>query len=105
MAEQLFPGTDGNLQAILRWRDRTGPHLIVGAIRVISQVEIHKEALTRQRLRLQITACGIRLLTTERIDKRQEISVLILIDCQFGGLSVHLKFESPIPHISLYATG
>lgn len=103
VVKQLLPRADGNLETVLRWRDRAGPHIIVGAIGVISHVEIHKEILTWQRLRLQITACGIRFLASERINEWQEKSILVLVNGQFSGLSIHLKFEPPIPYIGLYA--
>ena len=69
MVKQLLPRADGDIKPILRGGDWAGPHIVVSTIRVIGHVEIHKEALTRQRLRLEITACRISLRTSKRIDK------------------------------------
>src|SRR5215216_3998346 len=78
--EQLLAGPDRHLQPILGRCNRARPHLIVGTIRVVGQVEIHKEAITYQSFGLQVASGGIRFFTCQRIHKRQEVAMLILID-------------------------
>jgi len=48
MLKQLLAGADGDLQAILCRSDRTGPHFVVRAIGVVSEIEIHEETIARQ---------------------------------------------------------
>ena len=43
--KQLLTSADGDFQSILRRRDRAGPHLVIGTIGVISQVEIDEKTV------------------------------------------------------------
>src|SRR3972149_8931174 len=76
LVEQLFPGPNWHVEAIFRGRQRARPHLVVSAVRVIGQVEIHQETVTRQGVRFEIAPGGIGFFSGESIHKWKEESML-----------------------------
>ena len=81
----LLAGLDGNLHPILDGRQWTAIGIVVGAVRIVEQVEINLNGAVVQHLRLQVASGTVGFLAGGRIAQRQEeITFRSLIDRQLG---------------------
>src|SRR5689334_12334976 len=59
---RLFADRDGDLEPVLRGRERAAVRFVVGAERVVGPVEVHLVAPVGQLVEVEVAACAVGLL-------------------------------------------
>lgn len=82
-----------------------GPVIVIGAVGIISQIEVHPETIVSQMLRLEVAPGWVSFFTSQAVHEWKKIAILAVINGQLSGLAINREAELAITLIFLNITG
>src|SRR5216683_7805177 len=98
MRKSLLARLDWDFEPVPHQRQRTAVFGVVGAVRVVGEIEVDANLAARvRRFNLQIAARRVRALTRGRVPKRHEQLMLVLLrkKRELGRLAINSESQDP----------